>query len=401
MTEGPFFSIILPTRNRPSLLESAIQSVLLQGFKDVELIISDNSTNDDSQKIISKYSNDTRVQSFKPERELNMLEHWEYASKKARGKYIFILTDRNVFVNNALQLIHDSIIQHENVNCFVIGIQSFNENSGTFKKKRDTSQFVTLKTSDLLHNFLSTTWSISTKSKCIDYCYPKSLNSFILNDLLKDFRNQFGSYFDLPQIKTPDYSSFFINCHVLNEVSYIGKTLLLRQGNEESNGGKVNKGDTSYLSSLNSTQLNVCDFMVNLPLVYNFVFNDYAIIHQKLNSSIITDRSIIFNYYENLLFEIESKDKNVYETELLVSMKEIIFQQMRKQNFSEQQIIQAVEKSVQRNIAFNKVYESFFINLDIHLKDFLSLRFKETSFVNKIIRFKYSSILQAAGFKEF
>ena len=38
----PFFSIVIPTKNRPEYLRESIQSVLLQDFTDYELIVSDN-----------------------------------------------------------------------------------------------------------------------------------------------------------------------------------------------------------------------------------------------------------------------------------------------------------------------------------------------------------------------
>ena len=41
----PRFSIVLPTRNRPSLLKVAVQTILRQTFQDWELVLSDNSTN--------------------------------------------------------------------------------------------------------------------------------------------------------------------------------------------------------------------------------------------------------------------------------------------------------------------------------------------------------------------
>lgn len=400
MTEGPFFSIILPTRNRPSLLESAIQSVLLQGFKDVELIISDNSTNDVSQKIISNYSGDHRVQSFKPEQELNMLEHWEYASKKARGKYIFILTDRNVFINNALQLIHDNIIKHETVNCFVVGIQSFNENSGTLKKKTHTRKSKTFLSKDLLSNFSETIWSNSSKSKCLDYCYPKSLNSFILNKYIKEFRELNGSYYNFNQVKTPDYSSFFINCHLLKEVRFLGMTLLLRQGNEDSNGGKVNKGDTSYLNSLHSQQLNGFDYMVDIPLVYNFIYSDFAIISRHFKSIPTQNQQMILNYYENLFYELEMKDKSFYKSEDIESMKQLIIEKMKTIGFKDLQIETALINVKEKYSHFNKLYDSFYQNWDIHFKDFLHSRFEKTSIINKMMKFHYPSILEAAGFNK-
>ncbi len=51
----PLFSIVIPTRDRPNLLKDAIQSALEQEFDDYEIIVSDNSTNSETQKLVSEF----------------------------------------------------------------------------------------------------------------------------------------------------------------------------------------------------------------------------------------------------------------------------------------------------------------------------------------------------------
>ena len=42
MTGKPFFSVVIPTRNRASLLRYALQTALDQDFDDYEIVVSDN-----------------------------------------------------------------------------------------------------------------------------------------------------------------------------------------------------------------------------------------------------------------------------------------------------------------------------------------------------------------------
>ena len=46
--------VVITTYNRIYYLEQAIQSVLSQSYKDIEILISDNSTNEDSREMIEK-----------------------------------------------------------------------------------------------------------------------------------------------------------------------------------------------------------------------------------------------------------------------------------------------------------------------------------------------------------
>ena len=51
----PFFSIIIPTYNQSSFLEKALISVFAQNYKNYEIIVVDNNSNDDTSRVIKKY----------------------------------------------------------------------------------------------------------------------------------------------------------------------------------------------------------------------------------------------------------------------------------------------------------------------------------------------------------
>ena len=53
----PLVSVIIPTFNRSYCIKKAIESVLSQTFKDFELIIIDNYSNDNTEQIIYNYKN--------------------------------------------------------------------------------------------------------------------------------------------------------------------------------------------------------------------------------------------------------------------------------------------------------------------------------------------------------
>lgn len=53
----PLVSVIIPTFNRSHFLKEAIDSVLKQDFKDFELIVVDDGSTDDTEKILRSYAN--------------------------------------------------------------------------------------------------------------------------------------------------------------------------------------------------------------------------------------------------------------------------------------------------------------------------------------------------------
>ena len=50
-----YFSIVIPTYNRASRIVQAIQSILTQSFQDFEIIVIDDSSNDETAKLMESY----------------------------------------------------------------------------------------------------------------------------------------------------------------------------------------------------------------------------------------------------------------------------------------------------------------------------------------------------------
>lgn len=63
--EKDLVSIMIPTYNRPQLFEKTLQSALAQTYPHVEILVNDNSTNEDTASLMDKYVADPRVHYFR------------------------------------------------------------------------------------------------------------------------------------------------------------------------------------------------------------------------------------------------------------------------------------------------------------------------------------------------
>jgi len=104
----PFFTVIIPTYNRADLIEVAINSVLQQSFTDFEIIVIDDASQDDTEKVVSKFS-DTRIQYLKNERNLERSRTRNKAINLAKGNYITFLDSDDYYLENHLQNFYDEI----------------------------------------------------------------------------------------------------------------------------------------------------------------------------------------------------------------------------------------------------------------------------------------------------
>ena len=74
----PEFSVLLPTRNRSSLLAEAIETVRAQSFADWEIIVSDNASIDDVKGLIEGIA-DPRIVYLRSDKALPVTENWNRA----------------------------------------------------------------------------------------------------------------------------------------------------------------------------------------------------------------------------------------------------------------------------------------------------------------------------------
>lgn len=86
----PFFSVIVPTFNRATILARAIESIRNQIFSDWELIIIDDGSTDGTDKVLEFFLRDSRIKYFKQENQ-GVCTARNFGSEKATGNYITFL----------------------------------------------------------------------------------------------------------------------------------------------------------------------------------------------------------------------------------------------------------------------------------------------------------------------
>ena len=99
----PKVSIIMPTRNRGGLLSLSLPSALRQTYEDLEVLVSDNFSQDNTQAVISSIRS-PKVRSVRTPAALPMPDSWEFALQHARGDYVTFLTDDSYLFPNAIEL---------------------------------------------------------------------------------------------------------------------------------------------------------------------------------------------------------------------------------------------------------------------------------------------------------
>jgi glycosyltransferase involved in cell wall biosynthesis len=95
-------SVILPTHNRPDLLNRAIDSVIDQTYDNIELLIVDDSSETDTESIVEEY-NDRRIRYFEHEQNQGPAAARNTGIEQATGDYIAFLDDDDEWRHSKLE----------------------------------------------------------------------------------------------------------------------------------------------------------------------------------------------------------------------------------------------------------------------------------------------------------
>jgi len=111
--DGPLVTIAIPTYNRAgAYLKEAIQSAINQTYPNLEIIISDNCSSDDTGLIAESF-NDPRILYYRHDENIGANNNFNFCLKKAAGVFFLLLHDDDLidddFVEKCMQVVKNRI----------------------------------------------------------------------------------------------------------------------------------------------------------------------------------------------------------------------------------------------------------------------------------------------------
>jgi len=109
---SPLITTVIPTYRRPELLRRAIESVLLQSFKDFRVCVYDNASGDETEQIVTEYAKrDDRVTYYKNERNIGPVPNMKNGVAAVTTPFYSLLNDDDFllpdFYYNAMEAIKE------------------------------------------------------------------------------------------------------------------------------------------------------------------------------------------------------------------------------------------------------------------------------------------------------
>jgi glycosyltransferase involved in cell wall biosynthesis len=164
--KSPHISVVLPTYNRGHVLPRAIGSVLRQTYQDFELLVIDDGSSDDTEKLISKYS-DARIRYVKHARNLGQAPATNTGVRLALGTYISIIHSDDEWLPQMLEKIFSKFSMDRDVGC-VYTQYGIVDIGGRVKLANDFSLEGYIYKDALAQGYITLPTTLSVRRTCFD-----------------------------------------------------------------------------------------------------------------------------------------------------------------------------------------------------------------------------------------
>ncbi len=133
----PFFSIIVPTYNRASLLLKGLDSILNQELLDYEVLVIDDGSVDETRSLMSQIiSENPRVKYFYKKNEERSIAR-NFGISKARGKYVTFLDSDDILYSNHLTVAFDLLKRKQFPEVGHLGYKLIDESGNTISTRNN------------------------------------------------------------------------------------------------------------------------------------------------------------------------------------------------------------------------------------------------------------------------
>jgi len=115
---------------KTKFFEDALKSILSQTYRDIEIIVVDDSCSDIVKDII-KNNNDSRIRYYKSETRLQVVDNWNKVLSYAKGEYFILFSDDDIADVNYINELYKLSQKYSSVNIFHARVRIIDENNQT------------------------------------------------------------------------------------------------------------------------------------------------------------------------------------------------------------------------------------------------------------------------------
>ncbi|MBE3088762.1 MAG: glycosyltransferase family 2 protein [Actinobacteria bacterium] len=191
--KNPLVSICIPTYNNARFLRESLDSIVNQTYSNKEIIVSDNASTDETEKIVKEYVEKYKVKYYKNEKNIGAEANFTRCIELATGVFIAIYHSDDIYKPDIIDKEAEFLQKYSHVGAvFALDVQ-INENG---KIIGETNLPKELKTKNI-YNFIEIYKSLLKNGNCFLRTPTCMARKFIYNNVGLFNGKEFGTSADL------------------------------------------------------------------------------------------------------------------------------------------------------------------------------------------------------------
>ncbi len=188
----PSVLILIPTFNRPKYFQNALESALNQSYKNLDIVISDNSPNEDTKELIQPYLEKNKHIKYFYHHEFDANDNWnflrQYQKNDTEHEFVNWLMDDDAFLPNKIEIMMEAMLNNPDVS-LVTSARNFIDGEGNYIKSYEwldnvvkiAGEEIGKKLLMTYHNYVGEPTTVLIRKSCLrdgDLCWNDDENGF-------------------------------------------------------------------------------------------------------------------------------------------------------------------------------------------------------------------------------
>jgi glycosyltransferase involved in cell wall biosynthesis len=133
----PLVSIGIPTYNRAdSYLRYALRSAVSQTYKNIEIIVSDNCSPDNTESVVKAFD-DPRMRYYRQTENIGPVKNRHFCLEQSRGDYFVMLLDDDLIDDDFISTCMDAVRCHTEVGVILTGMREIDSQGNVLSASRN------------------------------------------------------------------------------------------------------------------------------------------------------------------------------------------------------------------------------------------------------------------------
>jgi len=225
----PFYSFVIPTRDRHDVLGPAIQTILAQTRDNFELVVMDNYSTPETRQVVDSFAS-PRIRYVRAPERLSMLDNWEFALDHVKGDYVHYLGDDDGMFPDSVEIATHLHGQYPGLSLTWQSVHYFWPDC-IIPSHRGLGQMRVGRVVEIRDSRWALGEAYSGRLHQADL--PTIVFSFVPRSTIEQARKKYGRYF---WFRAPDVSSAIVNAINSESYLYSYRSLGINGASKHSNG---------------------------------------------------------------------------------------------------------------------------------------------------------------------